>query len=225
MQHLSSGTRWQHLGRFLKWLALGAVGLALLSFLAAHAPPRVKLLGLFAVGYGFLAGWGLSRLADLVDLSNRRVLISASLALILAGQLGLVWESHRLYEVRERKRLETTAQPLFPQLLQQTAKLESGEDLDNLRTAEALASSLQQERQRVLAERTRFQNYLKHRVSALGDWPPPWPLVFWCVETFLGTFVGVGVIHRMAPPGREPAETDSEVQEDEQPHLSRPENP
>lgn len=183
--------------RFLEWLLLSLVGLTLLTLAAAHAPARIKLLGLFAVGYGALAGWGLARLAEIVGGIGRTTVLAASVLLLIGGQVGLAWESHRLYAARERQRFENAAAPVLPQLLKGTGRVGTADSGTRVNAARKLASSVQRDRQRALARRTRFDAYLTYRISALGDWSAPWPGIVWGAEVLLGTIAGTGLAARM----------------------------
>ena len=42
---------------WFSWLVLFVVGTATISLVAVYLPPRVKMLGLFAIGQGLVAGW------------------------------------------------------------------------------------------------------------------------------------------------------------------------
>ena len=58
---------------------------AILGELAAHAPARVRLLGLFSLGFGLLVGWLLCRLAKILNVRLDAAKIALIAAVTLAG--------------------------------------------------------------------------------------------------------------------------------------------
>jgi hypothetical protein len=185
------------------------VGLTALTLAAAHAPGRIRLLGLFAVAFGAVCGWGLARGAAYfavtvmpVDSSLKRkqrndnsrpsLALQASImrlvivgVLIAAAETGLTLESWRLYVVELRKLYDPEAS---------TEAVGGGQPF----VPDSLLKQAREERQQVLVEKSRFAAYLQHRVKELGDWSAPWPAVFWLGELLLGTAAGVVVFRQSA---------------------------
>jgi hypothetical protein len=165
-------------------LVCSLVGLTALTLAAAHAPGRIRLLGLFAVAFGAVCGWGLARGAAYFGVSDRSIVrLVTAMILIGAAETGLTLESWRLYVVDLRKTYDPEAsaevvgggQPFVP---------------------DSLLKKAREERQRALEAKSRLPAYLRHRVKNLGDWPAPWPVVFWVGEVILGTAAGVAVCLR-----------------------------
>ena len=94
-------------GGWLAWIGLCVVATATISIVAVHLPGRVKMVGLFAIGYGLLTGWIAFRLTSTFDLSRipRRSCIAMACALILVGQVGLGLESWRVQRTAERRKI------------------------------------------------------------------------------------------------------------------------
>lgn len=182
--------------RFVEWLAIAAVGLAAFTLAAPYAPARMKLLGLFAVVCGLLAGWGVGTLARVLDVGRNRGSVTIAVVLIVGGQAGLALQSWRLYAAQ----LEATyqAEVDLPLALPQ-GDGDGGASFDlegTFRAGDELRSSLREERRRELAEKAGFPSFLKHRVSPLGDWASPWPEVFFGIELLLAAAVGTWVFRR-----------------------------
>ena len=157
-----------------RWLAAGAVFLTAWTLVCAHAPSRIKLIGLFALAYGLLAGLVLKHLARLAGLRPSWQLPALTFVLVAAGQVGLALESHRLYAAEVQRNIESdksrAALALMLQTSEPPADPESRALFDDMRQTLGAPSQ------------TRFADYLQHRLSSLGNWPAPWPEVIWCLE-------------------------------------------
>ena len=176
---------------YLQWLLLSSVAVFVLTLCAVHAPSRIKLLGLFAVAYGLLAGWGTGQLARISGIHSRRIVAIVSFGVIIAGQVGMALESHRLFaaELRRQYQADPIAALLkqlpFPQQPKDQAKLK--ETIEQNR----------RERARRLAELTSFSAYLQHRVKSLS-WSQPWAVLLWAVEVLLASAAGAFLAGRVA---------------------------
>lgn len=169
------------------WVATGSVGLLVLGFLAAHVHSRVKLLGVFALAFGFLGGWLLGELGRRLAIPKRWwVLVLATLPLAL-GYGSLLWESHRHYGIQLRK-----AYAVNPAALLMKSPTLTGNPADSA----ALLDPIREERELALRRETGYPRYLQQRISMLGTWKTPWPAVFWAVESLLGTLAGVWLFGR-----------------------------
>ncbi len=183
----------------LQWLVMSAVAVALLSLGAAHLPPRLKLLGAFALGYGLVAGWVIGKLAQMSQLPRARTLIAAAAALILCGELGMSIESWRLQSAALRRLDQTSGKSGSAAFLPLLDTKHTPDDSASKKALDETRNLIQQElarRQQVLTEETRFAGYLRRRVSALGAWPVPWPALFWGAEVALGVVAGAWLFGR-----------------------------
>lgn len=191
----------------VRWFVMSALGLTVLTLTAAHAPARIKLIGLFVVGYGLAAGAGLGALARISGVQRRRLIVWLATAFIAAGEVGMAVEAHRLYAAHVQRNVEgdknvLTMARLFregslPDDPQQRAQYEQMQQ--TVRKAADL-------RRREQEKQSSFAGYLRHRISPLGSWPDPWPAVFWLAEVLLGTAAGTWIMSRMTRTiGRTPA--------------------
>ena len=168
-------------GAALRWLFVGAVGLAAMSLVCAHAPPRFKLLGLFAIVYGLSAGLFLGKVAEALGVYSRRFVLVASLVLIAAGEIGLTLEAFRVYRDTEIEGVLAAGRRLPPAGGGQGA------------SAGALAESARKVAESLLSEQIRLGDYLVHRTRVKHDspgWPGPWPVVLWWAEVIIGMVAG-----------------------------------
>lgn len=174
----------------LQWVGIGLVGLTALVLAAAHTPGRIRLLGLFAVAFGCVCGWGLARVATALKVNAGR-LTAAIIAgvLIAAAETGLTLESWRLYVVELRQIYDPEAS---------TEVVGKGQPF----VPPSVLKKAREDRQRVLEEKSRFATYVQHRVKNLGEWPSPWPIVFWAAEVLLGTAAGVAAFLASRGSGR-----------------------
>ena len=154
----------------LLWVLLSLVIVTAITLVAIQAPPRVKLIGLFAVGYGLLTGWLIALAAGPTRFVPGRPGVAVTFVLITLGQCGLALESHRLHRAAEFRTFEKSPQSRLPQ-------------------AERL--------RHLLHEATRFSVYQRHRLSALGQWPSPWPMLFWTGEVLLAGALGTWLACRL----------------------------
>jgi len=168
------------------WLAVSLIGTVAVTLTAVHLPGRVKLIGLFAVGYGLLVGWGTSRLAATFRVRSRGLVVSFALLLAFVGQLGMAFESHRLFSARQRsaQKEQLKDSPMGRLLLRNIDSETPPDDPEQRKHYKAMREVLHPP----------FSAYLKYRTRAitqyypsLRDLPEQWPIVLWIVEGLLGT--------------------------------------
>ena len=83
---------------FIQSFCIGLVLITALSILAVHLPERLKLLLVFSVVYGMIAGAILTTLAFKLGLSVKRSLLVAILCLTVFGQSLVLYLSHQRYK-------------------------------------------------------------------------------------------------------------------------------
>jgi len=182
--------------RIPAWFLSGAVGVALLAIVAANVPERARLLGLFPIAVGCLAGWGFARIAREIQVPMSRTLLALTWLLVAAGQIGAVVIVYR--QRVERLQQNLPKDPLAEatrQLL--AAEPEPGESEEIRAHREEIRESVRRS-QEARRERLSLPMFLRDRVSALGTWPAPWPAVFWAAEIFLAASTGTFVASRLS---------------------------
>ena len=152
----------------MSWMVIGMVATLALSLIAAHAPARIRLLGLFSIAFGLIVGWLLNRLVELLDAHPSRHFIRLVAAtLTLCGLVG---------STCEQVRLETLKRPGTP-------KEEVAQRLiDEMQMSGPANHSPQNDS---LSE---FRKHLSVRIRKLGVWSSPWPEAFWIAEVCAGAF-------------------------------------
>lgn len=159
------------------WLLLGSIGVFVLSVAAGFAPAPIKRLLLFYLAFGLIAGGGLGRLAQEVGLRRSLLVLVLGNVLILAGGVNVTRVSYDRFRTAVEEQVQQNPDTMLGlKLLEETA----GDDPE-------LQARVEQERARL---KPQFRDYLRHRVSALGTWARPWPLVFWIVELAASLAVG-----------------------------------
>src|SRR5262245_14226622 len=93
---------------FAQWFLGSCLGLTILALGAVHAPARIKLLGLFSIAFGMIAGLGMGSLAQSLGLDRSRTLVVVAFVSILAALVGVTVESHRLWAAEEWKAFEAS---------------------------------------------------------------------------------------------------------------------
>ena len=174
-----------HVGRLARWrfLPLALAALAAVAFVAAHAPPRVKLLVLFPVFVGAASG-GLAAALAMRDGLSRRGTLRAAAVLVPLALAGYWAESYRAW--RSGRAAEVAANLLA----QPGGKLV----LDQVRSAETPSNAIEAEFLAAYRERMNppVSVYLAQRLRGLpGNVPPPWPAVVAAVELLLGWAAGI----------------------------------
>jgi hypothetical protein len=175
---------------WFSWLILFLVGTAAISLVAVYLPPRVKMLGLFAMGHGLLAGWLAARLAAMFIPTASKVVTSALVFLvILGGQVGMAVESHRVYRAAEERGVAANPKRAAALRLLQSVKLP-----DDAKSEKMIAET----RKTIGANGTSFTDYLQFRVSELGVQSRRLAESIWIVEIVLGSLAGTWIFRRLA---------------------------
>ena len=175
-------------GAIVCWLAAGALLAVAAGGVAAHLSGRVKLIGLFAVAFGVLCGWGQRELAGRLGVRRARPVTVLGALLVLAGLLVFSGESFRLYRL-DRAR-EFAGNPVGLAAAQMQARGGVPPEV-----AEEFARAARARRAK-LAEESRFSAFAAYRIRQFAAWPAPWPVVFWGGEVLLGTAAGAWILAR-----------------------------
>jgi|GEM_PF-1827325 len=166
------------------WVAGCLLSAAVLSVTAAYAPTVMKRLILFPLVYGVACGFVFHWLLHELELRWSRLVLA--LALVI-GCLGTVNVGILSFHQFQRARHE--------QARQNPKDLEM---LETIRQASQNDSELQAEYAKELQYYTPgFREYLQHRVSILGNWPEPWPALFWGLEVVLAGCGTAGMMQRL----------------------------
>ncbi len=189
--------------RWALWLLVGWLGVAVLALAAAHAHERLKLIGLYALVIGAIAGCAMGMLARRLKLRRAAVLFALAWPTILAGQLLLTYETHRLWANRTQARLH--ADPLAEISAQAAASGKTAAAKDQTaawRELEASSQRSQAARARLLS----FRGYLDDRLSPFGRTVKHEPEVFWAGEILLAATLGAWLASRLGGHGRPAAQ-------------------
>jgi hypothetical protein len=164
---------------FAAWIVACVVATTALSLVAAHAPARVRLIGLFSLAFGLLVGWFVAWLAVKLDAKSSRPVICVAAAIFtLGGLIGCTWETFRLEELR---RPRSANEELGLRLIEQMKMQNTGDQNEHFD----------------LSTTTAFRKYLTLRIRQIGNWPRPWAEVFWISELIAGTFASVWFSNRI----------------------------
>lgn len=150
------------------WLVLGLIVMAGLSLVAAQAPPRIRLIGLFSIGFGLLVGWLLRLIADMqVAQPSHRAIGIAACVLTGCGLVAVTWQNYR----REAASFSADPQQVLAARMMEEMQAQSKEGITT--TAGVVT-------------KVTFQSYLVQRIRQLGHWSSPWPEAVWCAELVAG---------------------------------------
>lgn len=183
--------------RLFGWLVMSVIAVTVLSLLGANAPSRVKLLGLYAAGYGALAGFCLGHSARLNHLRVGRAVISMGAVLILAGWAGLSLESYRIQAAELRgKSADEPAAARASRLIDSAPPPDDAQSraiYDDMKQSFARAAD---EHSTQVAQRTTIRAFLVNRVSPLGNWSIVGAALFWSAESLIACVLGAWILRR-----------------------------
>lgn len=178
----------------LKWLVATTLAVWGFSALAGQLPARVRLLLLFAVGFGLLAGWSAGVLADEFAVQRSRRIAAITAALTMLGLANVAFAAYRHSQQSAR---ETVARD--PQQLTALRILEGA-----MKDDPALHVRYREERARLQPD---FGDYLSRRLLVFGYVPSPWSAVIWGAEIVAGAAAAVWMLlRRRNQPVEHPAE-------------------
>jgi hypothetical protein len=175
---------------WFSWLMLFLLATAAISLLAVYLPSRVKMLGLYAIGLGLLAGWLAARLAETFHVTRTKSAVTCAIVFVViaAGQMGMAVESYRVYRTAEERAL--AANPKRAAALQMLQSLNLPDDA---KSEQAVADV----RKTIGTNGTTFVDFLQYRVSQIGIQSRRVATVFWVVELVLGGAAGTWIFRRL----------------------------
>ena len=202
---------------FLSWLIISLVLMTALSLLAVHLPERLKLILVYAVVYGLVAGAMLSTLAVKTGLTVTRAILLTIVILTIAGQGLVLYLSHQRYQAATLRQFKLDQTTLVIDRMFATG--EPPEDPQARKEYDQVLEQFQaakKERQEKKEHLLKISSYLEHRISPVAQLNAPWPLLFWLVELTLCCVAAVWASRQVTQPatlGSEPIETAQTDQE------------
>lgn len=196
---------------FLSWLIIGLILMTALSLLAVHLPERLKLILVYAVVYGLVAGAMLSTLAVKTGLTVTRGILLTIVILTIAGQGLVLYLSHQRYQAATLRQFKLDQTTLVIDRMFATG--EPPEDPQARKEYDQVLEQFQaakKERQEKKQHLLKISSYLEHRISPVAQLNAPWPLLFWLVELTLCCVAAVWASRQVTQPaalGSEPIET------------------
>ncbi|MFN0197999.1 MAG: hypothetical protein ACKVT0_14735 [Planctomycetaceae bacterium] len=185
---------------YAEWWGSSTIILAVLGMLAVHAPARIKLIGLFSIAIGLLAGFASRYLAMMWGLSPTKSLMVSVGIMLLALQIGVgvgTWQRHLRVLDADKEANPVLAQMALQREQVLAARTEDGSDERKLQ--QEMLQSIESNERMLLDEidrERRFGHYLEQRLSTIGALTPPWPAVIWSAEILLGTAAGLWIFRR-----------------------------
>lgn len=175
-----------------EWLLISVVSLTVLSLAAAHAPAAIRLLGLFGIGFGLLAGYGIGRLAAALRKSLTVVYMLLTFLLIAAAGCGVVWESRRIYAADLLK--SYGRMPLRDESRGRPGAMDVGET----RFLYSATDAMREARRRHWEEQTTWTAYLQWRMSnsPFNELSAAWAVAITIAEWMSGAAIGTWMFAR-----------------------------
>jgi len=167
-----------------------AVGIAFfIGLISAQAPPRIRLLGLFAIALGLLTSWLLLEIARRM---NTRIgaLQIAWIGLVTMGEL--VTSLLATVAMQPPPPPPRDLHPVEAVVVAQMRKAAEEAGLEPPPSISAPDAKFEVLTVPKLSFFDRVLIYLDRRVAMLGQWPNPWPELFWLGEVLAGTAAAVG---------------------------------
>jgi hypothetical protein len=175
-----------------RWLTVSVLGLVVFVVIAAHAPARIRLLGLFTLGFGLLAGAGLGWLSGEFHLKPNRKLACLMFVFVFLGISGMFWESHRSYVERLRK--------IYDQPHLDRPNPEKPVSMGKAAILAQATEALREARRKKFAVESLFSTYLVRRTQfgKRPAWTDPWPVVLALGELIIGSICGAWMFLRVS---------------------------
>ena len=194
--------------QFGVWFPLALVLAAILGAIAAHAPARVKLVGLFAVGVGVLAGTALAYAGRALHIVVSRTHQLALGLCILTALAVATAEAYRLHLQFWDDHFQSI--PMSGQLTEFTPEQIAAMPRESREVAMQIRGEMSRRR-----ELLSFPGFLSHRLpEGMSHWAAPWPTVWWLAEIIFATVAGLITAVRLLK-GQSPA---SELAVEQSPH-------
>ncbi|MGE0375236.1 MAG: hypothetical protein AB7I48_28310 [Planctomycetaceae bacterium] len=165
-------------------LLMCVIAAGVLTAFVALAPAGIRKLLLFATGYGLSCGGIVLWCAREFGVPKRWSVAMTPL-LIVAGLGVIALQGQR--QLRAEQAAAAAAAAAEQKLAQSLFDAAAEQD-------PALAAQLNRQRSE---QAPSFVDYLALRVRPLGEWGPPWPVVFWSVEVLLAAAAGTLLVLRM----------------------------
>lgn len=170
------------------WFWPGAIAVAAgLAIAAAHAPARIRLLGVFSVAFGLILGWLLSRLAAALHQRLNIPQVAWVGVVTAAGLIGSVCHLVALQPIPAPPTFSHPVATMLAARMQEESGIQPGDTIPEFQPFPYKPPTFAQ----------RVQAYLSSRVQSLGFWPSPWPELFWGAEVLIGTAAAVGMARAM----------------------------
>ncbi len=173
-------------------LLAAIAGVCVLTAFAAMVPVGARKLLLFSVAFGLCAGGIVLWAAREFGLA-RRWAVCLTVPLVLGGLSLIAVQGHRQLRAERAE-----AAKADPQQAMALGILEAAAESDP-----QLAADLDRRRRE---QDPAFADYLALRVSPLGEWPQPWPTLFWGAEMLLAGAAGGLLVFRRLRAAQEPVE-------------------
>lgn len=187
--------------RLAGWLIGCLTAAVLIGSVSGAIPPRFRLLGLAAVGQGFLVGWIAARFAKSCRL-HRRQIVTVATSLMGASTVvvtGLIaWQAHvARFDQHEKAQSSSAGAVMAAQMLAQ-AEQPDPSDPDAVKAWKEFRRGLEGAGiggLKTNARKRSFLGFLTHRVSSirLGE---SGGLALWCGELLLGGLAAGLVVRR-----------------------------
>ena len=152
--------------RTLCWLVSALLTAAVSGLVASIAPPRLRLLGLFALAIGAACGWLAGRLTVTLRMPSRRIALVGG---FLAGGIGFAVVSLLNWQEYSHELLAAEKPNAGQVMMENMLKAAEESDASDPESAEALAE-FRDSATRALAEarqRRSFRGFLTHRAATL----------------------------------------------------------
>lgn len=163
--------------RLPAWILSGILAAIVLSVTASYTPTVMKRLIIFYVVYGAACGFVMHWLAGEIRPSAIRLLPVLTSLICLAGAVNVGLLSYRHFE-QGRQHLARE-------------RPKDVEILETLKKASENDPEMRQQYDRELRQYSpRFDDYLRHRTTNMGDWGSPWPEILWGIELLLSSIAG-----------------------------------
>jgi hypothetical protein len=157
------------------WLFASLIFTLAISLAAAHAPPRIRLIGLFSVAFGLIVGWSMNRLVEMLNVDSSRRFVEMIVAIFTVG--GLVGSTCEVVRMEIMNRGKSPRDGLAARMIEEMETQSKPSERQDSQPTKVME----------------FRRHLSYRIRQLGDWSSPWPEFFWMAELIAGATASVWI--------------------------------
>ncbi len=165
---------------YILWLISSILSILVLGYFSAFVPGRFKLLGLFACSLGLMSSGLILYWKNMWSMNHIQSLKTVSFVFAIICFAWSTYHSFQKFKSNLNQQLSVQNSSLVPLNKNQAKIIQTEEDRTDKEVRQSIRKMLDS-----MKQDTTFPAYLRYRVSSIGNWSSPWPMIFWLTELLL----------------------------------------